>query len=136
MSWLVRRRLGRALVLGQTHGRPTRLTPDQALRAVHALGRCLGFDATLRATVARHYRAEPGPYGAPVTVAFGSRDHVLLPRQSRHVERLPSGTRAASLPGCGHVPTYDDPAAVTALITGTIARAGGRPPQVLHRQAG
>src|SRR4051794_25151983 len=127
LSWLVRARLGRALVLGQTHGRPTRLTPDQALRAIHALGRCPGFEATLRTTTVRHYRAEPGPYAAPVTVAFGSRDRILLPWQSRHVEQLPSGTRVASLPGCGHVPTYDDPEAVAALVTETIARAGTRP---------
>jgi len=117
LSFLMGSRLGRATVLGQTHGRPTRLTPDQARRTVRALGTCPGFDAALTASVGRHYRAEPGPSGVPVTVAFGSRDLVLLPWQSRHVEQLPSGTRIASLPGCGHVPVFDDPGAVTSLIT-------------------
>jgi len=126
LSVLTRTMIGRALVLGQTHGRPARMTPAQARRTIHALAEGPGFEATLAATIDRHYQAEPEPYGAPVTVAFGSRDLVLLPWQSRHVEQLPSGTRIASLPGCGHVPVFDDPEAVTTLIIESIARAGAR----------
>ena len=59
-----------------------------------------------------------------MTLAFGSRDVLLLPRQSRHLDQLPAGTRAETLPGCGHVPMADDPAAVAALIIRTTARAG------------
>ena len=122
LALFTRTMLGRALVLGQTHGRPTRLTPDQARRTIHALGAGPGFDATLRATVDRHYQSDSGWPAVPVTVAFGSRDLVLLPWQSRHVEQLPRGTRIAPLPGCGHVPVFDDPEAVTSLITDSIAR--------------
>jgi pimeloyl-ACP methyl ester carboxylesterase len=88
---------------------------------VDALGTCPGFDATLAATATRRYRAGP-PIDAPVTVAFGSRDHLLLPRQSRHLDELPAGTHLVTLPGCGHVPMGDNPAAVTALITAAAAR--------------
>jgi pimeloyl-ACP methyl ester carboxylesterase len=63
--------------------------------------------------------APPGP-AVPVTVAFGSRDLLLLPWQSRHVELLPPGTRVRALPGCGHVPMSDDPAAVAALILSSV----------------
>ena len=75
-------RLGGALVLGQTHGRPFRVSPGYARAAIRALGTCPGFDATMKAS-ATGYRAGP-PIGAPVTVAFGSRDHLLV-RRSRHV---------------------------------------------------
>jgi pimeloyl-ACP methyl ester carboxylesterase len=136
LSVLTQTRIGRALVLGQTHGRPARLTPAQARRTIHALAQSTGFEATLAATVDRHYQAEPGPYGVPVTVAFGSRDLVLLPWQSRHVEQLPSGTRIAPLPGCGHVPLFDDPEAVTTLITQSIAWAGAQPSPVRQGRAG
>jgi pimeloyl-ACP methyl ester carboxylesterase len=136
LSVLTRTRIGRALVLGQTHGRPTRLTPAQARRTIDALARAPGFEATLAATVDRHYQAEPGPYGVPVTVAFGSRDLVLLPWQSRHVEQLPCGTRIAPLPGCGHVPVFDDPEAVTTLITESIAWAGAQPSPVRRARSG
>jgi pimeloyl-ACP methyl ester carboxylesterase len=112
---MVRYRAARILILGQTHGRPTRMTAEQARTTIRALGRCPGFDATLRATIHRHYRAG-AVVDAPITVAFGSRDLVLLRRQSRHVEQLPPHAQSQELPGCGHVPMFDDPSAVTSLI--------------------
>jgi pimeloyl-ACP methyl ester carboxylesterase len=116
LSRLVAHPLGRILVLGQIHGRPTRMTPEQARAEIAALGTAPGFDAALAGTVHRHYRAGPA-LGAPVTVAIGSRDLVLLPWQSRHLDQLPPGTRSVPLPGCGHLPMSDDPAAVIAVIT-------------------
>jgi pimeloyl-ACP methyl ester carboxylesterase len=123
LSRLVDYRLGRALVLGQTHGHPTRLTPGYARAAIRAMGTCPGFDATLAATATRRCLAST-PMGAPVTVAFGSRDILLPRRQARHLDQLPPATREEALPGCGHVPMADDPAAVAALISRTAARAG------------
>ena len=119
LSRLVNYRLGRALVLGQTHGRPFSISPGYARTAIRALGTSPGFDATLKATI-RGYRSGP-PIGAPVTVAFGSRD-LLLRRRCRHLDELPPGTRPGSLPHCGHIPMADNPAAVTALITAASAR--------------
>jgi pimeloyl-ACP methyl ester carboxylesterase len=120
LSRLVNYRLGRALVLGQTHGRPFHIAPGYARTAIRAMGTCPGFDATLKATT-RGYRSGP-PIGAPVTVAFGSRDLLLLRHQSRHIGELPPGTRLGSLPHCGHIPMADNPAAVTALIVAASAR--------------
>ncbi len=118
---LVGSRLGRALVLGQTHGRPTRLTPEYARSAIRSLGTCPGFDAVLRATAGR--RAEGfTAIDVPVTIAFGSRDRLLLPSQSRHLDQLPPDTRTATLPECGHIPIADDPDAVAALILRSATR--------------
>jgi pimeloyl-ACP methyl ester carboxylesterase len=114
------------LVLGQSHGRPARIDPEYARMAVRAMGTGPGFEATLRATVPLHYVAGP-PIEAPVTVAFGARDFILLPRLSRHLDELPPGTPVHSLPGCGHVPMADDPTAVTAFIVAAAARAGASP---------
>jgi pimeloyl-ACP methyl ester carboxylesterase len=119
---LVGTRPGRALVLGHVHGRPSVVTTEQARATVEAMARCPGFEPTLRATAERCYRAGP-PIDAPVTVAFGSRDRILLRHRSRHVDELPPGTRVAELPGCGHVPMPDDPGAVTALIIAATERA-------------
>jgi pimeloyl-ACP methyl ester carboxylesterase len=116
LYWLVKRRLGRTLVFGQTHGRPSKMSADQARVEVDAMRTCPGFDATLAATVTRRYRAGP-PINAPVAVAFGSRDLVLLPWQSRHLDELPVETHLVTLAGCGHIPMGDNPAAVIALIT-------------------
>jgi pimeloyl-ACP methyl ester carboxylesterase len=112
---LVRYRLGRVLVLGQTHGHPTRISPVNAQAAISAMAGSRGFDATLRATAKRRYQAGTTAINAPVTVTFGTRD-LLLRRRSRHRDQLPPQTRFATLAGCGHVPMADDPAAVINLI--------------------
>lgn len=121
LSCLVRYRLGRVLVLGQTHGRPARLTAEYARAAVETLGRCPGFEAALAGTARRRYLATTA-IAAPVTVAFGSRDR-LLRRGSRRLGQLPPHTQAEALPGGGHVPMADDPAAVATLVTRTATRA-------------
>jgi pimeloyl-ACP methyl ester carboxylesterase len=135
LSRAVDTRAGRIAVLGQTHGRPARMSPAQAKTALEALGAAPGFDAVFAATLHRHYVAG-APFSAPVTVAFGDRDRLLLRRRWRRVDELPPDRRVVSLPGCGHVPMADDPAAVTALVLATTGRAqdgtehpiGGGPP--------
>jgi pimeloyl-ACP methyl ester carboxylesterase len=126
LSRLVACRLGRVVVLGQTHGRPSRLTSEQARAIVRAVGSCPGFDATLNATAARHYEARKA-LDAPVMVAFGERDHLLRRRQSRHLDQLPSDTGVGSLPRCGHIPMADNPDAVVSFISASAARAAERP---------
>jgi pimeloyl-ACP methyl ester carboxylesterase len=121
LTALMRFRAVRSVALGQVFARPGRMSPRQARAAISAVARCPGFLPTLHAVADLHYRST-GPIGAPVTVAFGSRDRLLLARTSRHVEQLPAGARVVELPGCGHVPMGDDPAAVAALLR-TAARA-------------
>jgi pimeloyl-ACP methyl ester carboxylesterase len=59
-----------------------------------------------------------------VTVAWGTRDLLLLPWRARRVEELPPRTRFVSLPGCGHVPMHDDPDLIASvLLEGSNAEA-------------
>ncbi|WP_432879197.1 alpha/beta fold hydrolase [Kribbella sp. CA-245084] len=128
LSRLVSHRAGRAVVLRQIVGRPARISPGLARSMVWDMAMSPGFDATLEATLDRHYLAGWAGLRVPITVAFGSRD-LLLRRGSRHVEQLPAGAWLETLPGCGHVPMGDDPQAVAALMTATASRgtvrAGG-----------
>ncbi len=114
-------RLARILVLGQTHGRPARITPEYARMAIRAMATAPGFRATMKATESRGYRSGP-PIDAPVTVAFGTRDRLLL-RASRHLDQLPEHTVVETLDKGGHVPMADNPEAVVALIAATALRA-------------
>ena len=118
---IVATRPGRMLVLSQLLGHPARMPAAQARSAVRALGTCPGFDATLMATARRRIHGAQ-QVTAPVTVAFGSRDAMLLKHQSRHLGELPPGTRSSTLPGCGHLPMTDDPARVTDLIITSASR--------------
>ena len=122
LAKIVATRPGRAVVLGQVLAHPARLTAGQARSVVQAIGTCPGFDATLKATARRRIHGAQ-QVTAPVTVAFGSRDAVLLRRQSRHLGELPPDTRSSTLPGCGHLPMIDDPARVTDLIITSAACA-------------
>src|ERR1700744_3749493 len=118
---LVRYRLGRAMVLAQPHRHPMRLSPGYARSIVRAMGTCPGFGATLTATARRRYLATT-PFGAPVTLAFGSRDLILLPRQSRLLDQLPARTQQQKLARFGHGPLADDPHAGAAVIIDQLSR--------------
>ena len=126
LSRIVATRPGRVVALGQMLGHPARLPATKARSAVQVLGTCPGFDATLKAT-ARRRLCGAQQVTAPVTVAFGSRDVVLLRHQSRHLGQLPPNTRSSTLPGCGHLPMTDDPARVTDLIITSASRALAAP---------
>jgi pimeloyl-ACP methyl ester carboxylesterase len=52
----------------------------------------------------------------PVTVAWGTRDLLLWPRQVRTARRCLPRARFVPLPGCGHVPMYDDPDLVAQVL--------------------
>jgi pimeloyl-ACP methyl ester carboxylesterase len=90
------------------------MSADQARAAIRAMGTCPGFDATLDATLkatARLCYLSGPPIDAPVTMAFGSRDRLLLRRRWRRLDEFPPGTHVGTLVGCGHVPMADDPLA-------------------------
>jgi len=126
LTRLVRYRVGRVLALGHIHGRAARVTPEYARGEIQDMGTSSGFDAVLAATARRRWATDSATR-APVTVAFGSRDLLLLPYQSRHLDQLPPGTHVDTLPACGHIPMSDDPRAVVALISRGTARAGREP---------
>lgn len=115
---LLRFRLARSLVFFQVVGRPMRMSPTEAHAAVNAMALCQGFRLTVRATRLRAFVAR-AEVEAPVSISFGTRDRILRPRQSRHLDQLPSHTRVVRLRGTGHVPMTDDPLAVASLISRT-----------------
>lgn len=59
----------------------------------------------------------------PITVAFGTKDRMLRPRGYRCPDELPLHTRWVSLPGCGHMPMWDDPELIArTILDGTAIR--------------
>jgi len=84
------------------------MSADQARTTIWTMGSSPRFDATSAATLGRRYLAGPR-IDAPVTLAFGSRDLVLLPHQSRHLDQLPAGTHLRTLPGCEPHPDVRQP---------------------------
>ena len=92
---------------------PERLTEDEFLADALCMARSPGYKPTARAAAAYDCHAVPV---VPTTIAWGTRDRVLPPRQARTArKRLPSA-RHVTLAGCGHVPMIDDPELVAQVI--------------------
>jgi pimeloyl-ACP methyl ester carboxylesterase len=110
-----RTRLVKALFLVQASGHPTKVPYDVALAAVRDMAIAPGFRETLRGLEQRSFR-DSAAIDVPVTVAFGTRDRVLLPPLARRRDELPTRSRWVKLAGCGHIPMFDDPAALATLL--------------------
>jgi pimeloyl-ACP methyl ester carboxylesterase len=99
----------------QVSGRPFRLPYEPVRTAVHDIATAPGFRETLRG-LEQHRFEDGAAITVPVTIAFGSRDRVLLPVVSRRRDQLPNHARWVTLAGCGHVPMFDDLHSVTDLL--------------------
>lgn len=121
-------RAGRTLFLGSMFGRPSAIPASKAVAAVHAFADAPGFDATLHAMLTRDgFRPFAVDPGVPILVAWGGRDRVLRPSQAREAARRIPSARCVTLERCGHVPTWDDPDAVAAVLLAGSAGAARAP---------
>ncbi|MFF5439492.1 alpha/beta fold hydrolase [Streptomyces achromogenes] len=114
VTGLSRTAAGRTALTSTIYARPARRSPDAVVAETRALATATGFTATLRAGAA--VRFTDSVAGVPVTVAWGARDRLLVPRQGVRAKRLIPHARLVRLPGCGHVPMNDDPALVARVI--------------------
>jgi pimeloyl-ACP methyl ester carboxylesterase len=115
LPWLVLPAPARAAMLAQYFAHPTRLGPADALRTMTDFADTPGVPAIL--PYSRHYRFEHGrELNGPVTVAWGTRDRLLVGRQPQRARALLPRARHVRLTGCGHVPMIDDPQAVATLL--------------------
>jgi pimeloyl-ACP methyl ester carboxylesterase len=119
-------RLGRLALLAQLFDHPSRVPSDEAVATLRDALRAPAFRAALAAFGG--YGADPAALRAtvPVTIAWGNHDW-LLPRrlQAPRARRMLPHARHVTL-GAGHVPYFDDPAAVAAVIRSTAASAPAR----------
>lgn len=105
----------RTLLFGQVVARPWRIPAEDAAGALRALARSPAFDATLTVLTAGHFTGG-ADVSVPVTIAWGDRDRLLIPRQAGRAVRAIPGARLAILEGCGHVPMSDDPERVVQVL--------------------
>jgi pimeloyl-ACP methyl ester carboxylesterase len=126
---LARSTAGRALAYGAIVARPSRLSPEQALgdmAAFHAARDAL--QEVVEHITPCHAQLPPA---VPVTIAWGTRDRLLRPRQVLLAKaRLPQA-RILPLPGCGHVPMTDDPV----LVADVLLQGSGRAPAPVQSSA-
>jgi pimeloyl-ACP methyl ester carboxylesterase len=112
---LLRSRPARILAVGQYIAHPTWMTPADAAANLRALAAAPWFDETLPTINGGHF-ADGAGIKVPVTISWGDRDRVLPPRQVWSAARAIPRARFVPLPGCGHIPTYDDPELVARVM--------------------
>jgi pimeloyl-ACP methyl ester carboxylesterase len=96
----------RAVLTGTLYGQADLCPPGAVVAALQTLKGSAAFKATLRAGRA------PGLFSGdipdvPVTIAWGTRDRLLPPRQAARVRAMIPNARLVPLHGCGHVPMLD-----------------------------
>jgi pimeloyl-ACP methyl ester carboxylesterase len=105
----------RRALLAQFGAHGERIPPFDAAEHLRALGEAEWFDETLEAIVRERFHGGR-PLPAPVTIAWGEHDRLLLRRQAARAVREVPDARLLTLRGCGHVPTYDDPEEVARVL--------------------
>lgn len=108
-----RSRVFRTIALWQALARPWRMPAENAISSARAMAMASDFGRGVAA--AGDYRFAGMP-AAPVTIAWGRRDRILLWRQAERASRLLPDARFVPLEGCGHVPMTDDPDLVAQVI--------------------
>lgn len=122
--YAMRSGFGRTLLLGGTMAKPARMSPEAAIEMATTYARTPTFDAHLAATRRERFR-DGKSIDVPVTVAWGEKER-LIPARARLRDELPQHTRFVDLPGCGHVPTWDDPDLVArTILEGTATKPIG-----------
>ena len=112
--WLARYRAGRAFMFASVVSRPSRLSPEQAATDARAfLTARVAVNAIVNTPL---WFTAAIPAELPVTIAWGTKDRLLLPSQAAVAQRQLPHARHLALPGCGHVPMTDDPALVAQVL--------------------
>ena len=111
---LLRNPATRTLLMKGTVGRPGRLPAEEAIELTEVYDATPCFKEHLAET--RRARFAGGKdIAVPVTLVWGEKER-LLPAKARLTGELPADFREVTLPGCGHLPMWDDPELVARTI--------------------
>jgi pimeloyl-ACP methyl ester carboxylesterase len=105
----------RKALFGQMAAHPENVPASDVGPTLHALANAPWFDDTLTALVDQEFTGGE-QIAVPVTIAWGKRDRLLLPRQAPRAARRVPRARMVTEWGCGHVPTYDDPEQIARIL--------------------
>lgn len=122
---LLRSRGVRERVLAGNIRHPERVSLDDAVALVRGYGGAADYpraSALMRAGLV----GDLSDVDVPVTLAWGEFDTLVRNRPLKDGV-LPARVRQVELPGCGHVPTWDDPELVARVILEGAATSGPAP---------
>jgi pimeloyl-ACP methyl ester carboxylesterase len=107
---------GRTAFGWQLYGRPWAVPPQELLATADAATGATAFDDALALFDDYTFHDAEELDAVPVTVAWGSRDRLLLARQAGRARRVLPRARHERLDGAGHLPMWDAPDAVASVL--------------------
>lgn len=118
--------VGRVALLAPFFGQPAKLLPETARADMAALAGASAYRAA-RHDFANYRLGADEDFGAlhniPITIAWGTRDVVLLHRtQSARAREVLPFARHLDIPRAGHLPFNDDPRLCAQIVLDTIAK--------------
>jgi pimeloyl-ACP methyl ester carboxylesterase len=108
----------------QMFARPTQLSPEQAATATKAYAGSPAFPAARR-WLNSHAPEDLDQIRCPVTIAWGTKDRLIHPRQAERWVDAITAARLVELPGLGHAPMSDDPELVAETIIEAASERSG-----------
>ena len=108
----------RALLFAQFAAHPARIPPAEALADTDALIGAASFDDVCAAFTGYLAPANAADR-VPVTIAWGNKDRLLLPRQLERARRRLPRARHVLISGAGHLMMRDDPHVVANVVRET-----------------
>jgi pimeloyl-ACP methyl ester carboxylesterase len=116
VAMLARTTAGRVALFSQTFGYPSRLPAEEAVATLAAAWGSPIFAEALRCLGRYAFAHGEELRGTPVAIAWGDRDRLLPYRlQAPRARALLPQAKHVTL-GAGHVPFFDDPAAVAEVV--------------------
>lgn len=116
LPMLTRHSIGRAALLAQISARPAQVPAEMALRELRSFAATPRFDTLTRDLADGPVQEGADKVRAPVTIVWGRKDRLLLPRQAdRAVAAFPQA-RLHWIENAGHYITWDAPDEMLRLI--------------------
>ncbi len=123
LPWVGRSGLVRTLTMSNAFAHPSQLDPAYAERMARAFVDAEAVLATLDALHDEPADGDLGDVTCPTTIAWGTRDRLLLPRQGERFKAAIPHARLVRLAGLGHSPMPEDPELVARVIRATTTAA-------------
>lgn len=117
---LSRSAVARTLLLAQLSARPWLLPPHLVASELQGLAATPVFDAMLRELAQGPLQKGAGRTPGRVTIGWGRRDRLLLPRQVVRAQAAFPSARLHWFERCGHFPHWDQPADAARVILETV----------------
>ncbi len=116
LPFLTRYKAGRAALLAQISAKPGQVPPETALRELRSFAATPTFNDLVRDLAEGPVQEGTDITPGPVTIVWGRKDRLLLPRQAEQAIRAFPKARLHWVEDCGHYILWDAPDETLRLI--------------------